>query len=139
MSTGTAKLVRGHVLVVSLAADSIPEEPAYDFTVECLAPSLCGGWQECTGDHLIGHAEPNPEDDEDCSDELEFHGVEHAWRPGYGWTVPFPGCIVADRVGQWDSGEWEIASEHGPGRHAVEDDWDDSELTLYFIETLEEA
>ena len=103
-----------------------------DFTssVTCI-PGGCHGWQECREDH----AGFDPEDEESPAfdliedDEIEIHGVIHTWRYGWGWTVEFPGCVVAANDAVHEYAE-EILQEYGPGAYLVDDDWDDSSLTL---------
>ena len=128
---------RGHVLVVTISSDHAPDDPDYDWTVECLNPDLCGGWTECThadGHHIEDDAE---RDDAEGEGTYTFHGVEHSYHPGYNWTVPFEGCVVAENIHQWspESAD-EIAHQHGVGRHVVGDDWyDESSVSLAYIST----
>lgn len=69
---------------------------------------------------------------------MEIHGVLHEWRWGHGWTVPFEGCVVADNVHRgWSDDASDIAIEHGIGTHVVDDDWDDTDLRLTYVSTLE--
>lgn len=125
---------RGHLLTIARSDDWTEGEPYFKSTVTCLAPGLCGGWQECRKPHEVDgtSADDGPWDapleaawcEEDC---FTFHGVEHEWRSGWGWTVPFEGCVVAgnDHVSDFAH---DLALEHGIGAHEVEDDWDDDSL-----------
>lgn len=53
--------------------------------------------------------------------EYEFHGVLHEWRAGYGWTVPYPGCVVAGAVEDLPDG----IDTGVDGTYPVEAEWDD--------------
>lgn len=130
---------RGHLLHVAKTADWHPDEHDWDIKVTCLNPDRCDGWQECPGNHEqdgISAADGPWEGDEDApwfeEEEWDFHGVAHTWRYGYGWTVPYPGCVVADNDNVREQG-WEIAEEHGAGVYAVEDEWDDDYVTLNYL------
>jgi len=59
----------------------------FTYTWECPGPKHCSGFQEC--------CETRPEDDPCSGDELELHGVVHTYHDGYGWTVPYQGCVLA--------------------------------------------
>lgn len=149
-STSTTA-TRGHLLTVTKSSDLAEDDPVWDYAVTCLAPDQCSGWQECREAHVVdGMSAANGPHDcpaEDAAaclqpwcdrDEFEFHGVSHQWRWGYGWTVPFRGCVVAEEVhcGSGCDSAFDIAHEHGEGEHLVDDDWDDTTVTLYFVETL---
>lgn len=98
-------------------------------------PGGCNGWQECREEHSVdGYTGENdgPDDsDEDApwadEEEFEFHGVLHEWRSGWGWTVPFNGCVVsvADSLSDFADN---ILREYGPGEYLVDDDWGDDSL-----------
>lgn len=122
---------RGHILVVTKSDDWHPDQHVYDFAVECVEPDLCDGWWECHEKHEVDglSAEGGPWDcdvsDPWCDEEVfTFHGVEHTWRGALGWTVPFPGCVVAAQDCLSDEA-WPIARECGEGRYPVEDEWGD--------------
>lgn len=130
-------MTRGHLLHVTESKHHTPDDPSWTFAITCLDPAKCGGWQECDKEHLGGDgvsAENGPWDDvpEGAAwadeDYFTFHGVEHEWRYGHGWTVPFEGCVVAEN--DWTDSAWEIAREHGVGDHRVDDDWDDCSVYL---------
>ena len=106
----------------------------YEYTISCPG---CVGWQECPEYHAPVRCD-DPEcclgadDEEDCpnshEDPHEFHGVSHTYRWGHGWTVPYPGCVLAAQ----DLGDdvYEIARTYGPGDYLVDDDWDDEWATI---------
>jgi hypothetical protein len=138
---------RGHIVTIRESEDHHPDDPDYRCEIECIAPEKCGGWWECMEAHEVDgvsaadgpYASVCPscggEGDEHvpwCDrDEFEFHGVEHTWRYGYGWTVPYEGCIVQANDSGWDD-LYDIAREHGPGRYLVDDDWDDTTCYLTY-------
>lgn len=114
-----------HILIV--------DEDREGFTIECADPAHCAGWIECTGDHT-GY---DPEDEEspafDEWEDVEIHGVFHDWRRGYGWTVPYPGCVVAAEAVEAPDELWErVDGDYllKPGRWVVDDDWDDTSCYL---------
>lgn len=130
---------RGHLLHIAPSADWHPDQHAWDIEVTCLNPLRCDGWWECLEDHEqdgISAADGPWESDEDApwleEEEWDFHGVTHTWRYGHGWTVPYPGCVVAVNDDVRDQGWW-IAEEHGAGVYAVEDDWDDEFVALHYL------
>ncbi len=121
-----------------------------DYGTKCLVENGCGGWIECREPHEVDgkKADCGPYDC-DCPDgqpsclseteadyapwcdreEFEFHGVVHTWRYGYGWTVPYKGCIVA-----WGDYELPGCYEDLPrGEYQVEDDWEDTGCYLQLV------
>lgn len=133
---------RGHHLIVTKDEDFDPEYPYFASEVVCLAPAKCGGWQECHEPHEVDGANagdgPWRASDSDPWADLDrftFHGVEHEWHGGYGWTVPFHGCVVAENDSVGDFAQ-EIGREHGEGTYAVMDDWDDGLSALDVIERV---
>ena len=132
---------RGHHLIVTKGPDWTEDDPEYRWTVTCLNPNACNGWQECPEDHN-GY---DPKDKDSLAydewEDVEIHGVLHEWHWGHGWTVPYEGCCVADNLNCWggvDSAD-DIAQEHGVGTHVVDDDWDDTDLTLTWVKTIAEG
>lgn len=124
-----------HVLEVPLDGEG--------FTIECLAGNGCNGWIECREPHTVGKLDAT-EGPYDCDpdmpwsdeEEWEFHGVLHEWRWGYGWTVPYPGCVVAAQGCDAPDDLWEVVDgEHRlkPGRWLVDDDWDDTDCYLTLV------
>jgi hypothetical protein len=113
------------------------------FSVECLVGNGCSGWLECGEPHTVGNADASdgPFDcDEDApwydEDEWEFHGIIHTWHYGFGWTVPYPGCVVAGSAVDPPDDLWQtVGGEHrlNPGRWLVDDDWDESECYLSLL------
>lgn len=104
-------------------------------SMQCITPSGCDGWTECTEEHPF----PDDEAREMAEDDGHhaFHGVEHQYRYGYGWTVPYDGCVLAGSS-EWSDGVSEAAShigeQYGEGRHAVADDWSDN---LPYVERID--
>lgn len=121
------------------------------YGTKCMATNGCGGWIECRESHEVDgkKADCGPydcdcggEDGPSClgeteadyapwydREEFEFHGVEHTWRYGHGWTVPYTGCIVA-----WGDYELPDGSEDLPrGEYQVDDDWDDTDCYLLLV------
>lgn len=161
----SAEPTKGHLLNVAKGTDWTEDDHEWNWSITCLAPEKCGGWQECGKEHrLEGVSAADGPYDNDCpgwhgpyladdahdkrmqaesaqhypwcdEDEFEFHGVLHTWRYGYGWTIPFDGCAVAANL-SWADEAWDIADEHGEGSHVVDDDWDDTDLTLIYVRTL---
>jgi len=123
--------VRLHAVVVREGADHHEDQHHWQGDVYCLTPERCNGFEECAGDHT--GMDPDDEDSPayDRGDEFEMHGVAHEWHYGYGWTVPYNGCVV--QAGWNDSLPDEIhelGEAHGPGLHLVDDDWDEGMVTL---------
>lgn len=120
-----------------------PDSPEFESGIECLGG--CNGWQECGEDkhEVPGYEGVNDgpwDSDEDApwydEEEFEFHGVLHTWNGnGYGWTVPFPGCVVAAN----DYTEPYGADVRRDGSWLVEDDWDDTTVSLNVIVEVEDA
>lgn len=135
---------RGHVLVIepdTAYAERFPDaDIEYRWRIECLSPEKCGGWQECSESHEVPGVPVNdgPWDSDESApwfeqDYFTFHGVEHEWRSGYGWTVPFDGCVVAYNSPFYDC----PIDPLRPGRWVVDDEWDDEWMTLVAIEELD--
>lgn len=122
---------RGHLLTITKHEDWTEDEPYWDWSITCQSVDLCNGWLECRESHEIDgtSAEDGPyECDESAAwcdeDVFMFHGVEHNWRYGHGWTVPYEGCVVQSADSLSDDVH-DIGLEYGEGTYAVEDDWDD--------------
>lgn len=133
MTTATPE--RGHVLTITRSADWDHEDPAYDFAITCVEPKLCNGYWECSGDHsgFDPNDETSPAYDEE---EFQIHGEWHTYRYSIGWTVAYPGCVVATCDSLGDSAHW-IADEHGPGHFIVDDEWGDpGDVWLHMVERL---
>jgi hypothetical protein len=130
---------RGHIVTIRESEDHHPDDPDYRYGIECVAPEKCGGWQECLEPHEVDgkSAADGPwscdSADPWCDeDEFEFHGVVHTWHYGYGWTVPFDGCVVQASDSGWGD-LYEIARDYGPGRYVVADEWDDTDCYLTYV------
>jgi hypothetical protein len=129
-----------HLLTIEVDtayAERFPDfEPVNRWSIACINPDQCNGWIECDKPHEVDgvNASDGPYDSDDDApwsgyDEFEFHDEEHSWRDGYGWTVPYKGCVVQgqyvdlpDELDLSRLGEW-----------IVEDDWDDTECTLTVV------
>lgn len=120
-----------HILIKEIDAGDSEE---FTYRIECQIAGGCGGWRECDKPPEFDcRFADSPHDCEDdalwCGlDEFEFHGVLHTWRDGYGWTVPFEGCIVA--WADWDAPDEVEALP--PGRYQVDDEWEDTSLYLIY-------
>lgn len=137
-----------HVLTIVRGNDWMPDEPDWDWDLTCVDFNACDGqgWWECgvhlahttatykardEGRVLLDHPPacdaPAPGEWNDDEDEILAHGVWHTYRYGWGWTVPYPGCVlvghdnIADHV-------WEIARTEGTGTYLVIEDWDDTDV-----------
>ena len=135
-----------HILVIepdAAYAARFPGSPVeYTSGIECPAGNGCSGWIECDKPHRVDgkSAADGPDDcDEgdpwEGQDEIEFHGVLHTWRCGWGWTAPYPGCVVQGT-------DYEVPDDLyplKPGRYVVEDDWDDCTCILETIGNESEA
>lgn len=120
-----------HILIKEIDPEDLAE---FRYRIECQVPGSCDGWTECdkppefdcrTADSPYDCA---PDAPWDGLNEFEFHGVVHTWRDGYGWTVPFEGCIVA-----WADADVPDEMESlPPGRYQVDDEWDDTSLDLVY-------
>ncbi|SIH38516.1 Uncharacterised protein [Mycobacteroides abscessus subsp. abscessus] len=125
----------------------------HKYSIMCPGGNGCSGWLECREPHEVdgvsadcgpyrcacpagqrsqlGGVEEPLAPWHDCED-FTFHGVEHTWRAGHGWTVPYPGCIV-----NWC--DYELPAGYGElplGEHEVDDDWDDTECYLTLAEPV---
>ncbi|QTJ65003.1 hypothetical protein HYG77_04905 [Rhodococcus sp. ZPP] len=132
-----------HVLVKKFDPELEGADIEFDYDLECPGQPHCNGWMECEKPHEFdGFDAANGPDDciDGCGDdedapcdcenlpwsglfEFEFHGVVHTWRHGYGWTVPYRGCVVLDNDGLETADE--ITIDQPPGRYLVNDDWQD--------------
>ena len=126
--------VRKHVLTITPGAD----HPQW----QCPGPDHCVGSVDCDQPHDVpgwGTADDPYDAPEGAPwegyDEFEFHGVEHKWVEWHGWTVPYPGCVVAANDAICDDAH-DIALDHGCGRHEVDDDWDDMDCSLIHVKAL---
>lgn len=135
-----------HILVIEREPVRDPMQPEHtderQWRIECPPDNGCSGWMECDKPHEVegfGSAEDGPDDSEETApwegrEEFEFHGVMHEWnRCGHGWTVPWPGCVVAGN--EWASppdGMDDLPS----GRYPIEDDWDDTSVSLDLIHPI---
>lgn len=142
MSDNTAP--RGHILTITKGDDFDPRWPVFGYNIECLNKDKCGGVEVCVKDHTVDgrSAQEGPYECDDNApwsgcDDFEFHGVIHHWHYCIGWTTPYPGCVVADAEVHDDAND--IGIEHGPGRYAIEDDWDDFNCRLDYVSKLPEA
>lgn len=119
----------------------------YSVSIECPTPEYCAGWEECREPHTSPDGFLSAEDgpyDTDCGtgetdcvpwcgrDDFEFHGIEHTWRWGHGWTVPYDGCIVAAQDIEVPDG---IDTERD-SRWLIEDDWDDTDCYLVLVREI---
>lgn len=138
---GVSARPRGHVL--TLTGDDYGGLD--DWTLECDNPDVCGGWLECPEVHEVDgwSADAGPHSagtSTSCPwfgrDEFTFHGVAHTWMFGHGWTVPYPGCVVADAGSIGDEAA-DIFEAHGVGRFVVDDDWGDTTCWLEVVDTIE--
>jgi hypothetical protein len=134
-----------HLLTITPTEDHTEEDSDYRFEITCHEPEKCNGFWECMEPHKVDgkSAAAGPYDcsydDPWCDeDEFEFHGVVHTWHYGWGWTVPYPGCVVAANE-HWTDDAWDIAREHGPGVHEVDDDWNDDSCILIWLRKVGEA
>lgn len=101
--------------------------------IECSDPSSCPGWQECQEDHE-GF---DPEDEDSPAydqEEFEIHGEIHGWQIGWGWTLPYKGCPVVERVDSLDTGELDMTR---PGRWLLGVDWDDTDCWISVVKEVE--
>lgn len=128
-----------HVLTISDVVVDQGEIVDYNTTLTCF-PGGCEGWQECREGHKVeGYDEDANVGPYDCAeeapwadkDEFVFHGVMHEWRYGWGWTVPFQGCVLA--VNDFSDGAYDIMVAFGPGEYLIEDEWDDTEVWIYAL------
>lgn len=118
--------------------------PVHTWHLDCPDSNSCSGWTECDESHEVEgvSAGDGPWDAPegapwDGEDEFDFHGVEHTWYDGHGWTVPFDGCVVRgsgcdapDALNEPDpAGGWRVPL----GRWVVEDDWDDTDCNLLLV------
>lgn len=134
----------------------LPEHiESHDHSVICPDGNGCSGWIECGDPHEVegesaacGPYSCNCDDENarDClsgdspppwydEEEFEFHGVMHTWRSGFGWTVPYTGCIV-------NFGDYELPHGYEQlslGEHKVDDDWDDEWCNLTLCEEEQPA
>lgn len=143
-----------HILVVepdaAYAARFPDADPETRWWIECPEGNDCAGWQECREPHVVDSkdAADGPHETEcrcvnglECEvpwcgeDVFTFHGIEHEWRWGYGWTVPFTGCVLAANADRFDPPDdlWQTDGTLSIGRWVVDDDWDDDLPTVTLI------
>lgn len=146
-----------HLLEITRSSDNsahpdehrFPEHPdERSYHIICADPKHCEGWLGCEEPHEVDgrsaacgpHNCDCPDGQPNClvdagpppwhnQERFEFHGSEHTWRDSWGWTVPYPGCVVAsgctqlpDTVDETPIGIWEVE----------EDWWDESACQLEF-------
>lgn len=107
---------------------------AYAATIECSDPAACDGWIECDKDHDGYDPEDETSPAYDEFEDVMIHGVPHDWH--YGWTVPYAGCPV---VGSCHLG-WDVPEGipmDRPGRYLVDDEWDDSLVSLTLVREVQ--
>lgn len=127
-----------HILVKTLDTTT-PGRPDYTFTLECPGPPQCVGFTECQEKHEVDGRDA-AEGPYDCAEddpwlheeEFTFHGVLHTWQDGYGWTVPFEGCVVRPHPYFPDEAR-DVLFEQMPGRYVVAVDWDEDSYTLKLV------
>lgn len=135
-----------HLLTVEVNTDyaeRFPDAPTeYRWGIACTNPDQCKGWQECDKAHEVdgSSAADGPYDAEedapwDGLDEFEFHGELHTWVDGYGWTVPYVGCVVQGNNVECPDELYPLR----PGAWIVEDDWDDTDCYLTVVREVSEA
>jgi hypothetical protein len=130
----------------------LPEHPdSHTWHIRCDDPAHCTGYSECIRMHICKHGHdavhgfdedsddgpcPGHDDPEkpNCfagEEEYQFHGEWHTYRWGWGWTVPFIGCIVSEN---WDGDLLDVAggvSALPLGEHPVDEEWyDDTGVSL---------
>lgn len=134
-----------HLLTVEADTDYAERHPrAYPeltWSITCINPDSCNGWSECDKDHEVDgvNAADGPYDAEDGRpwaglDEFEFHGEEHTWRSGHGWTSAYKGCVVQGT----DVDLPDELHPLRPGKWIVDDDWDDEFCELIVVRKAEE-
>lgn len=132
-----------HVLVKRLHPDLQGVDDEYAYDLECPGAPHCTGWQECDQTHEVdgisaANGPDEPLDTCECDgclvcscpslpwdgvEEFEFHGVVHTWHIGYGWTVPYNGCVVREH----DLEEHDLLLDEPPGRYLVDAEWPEPE------------
>ena len=116
MSTETGP---DHVLVVSPDEEYSTRYPDHPperiYTIECVRPDRCDGFQECPEDHPGDSEEGYYPDD----DEQEFHGVLHP-HSGWNWTGPYEGCVV--QSADWETPD-DLPRDAPYGRYDIDVEW----------------
>lgn len=132
-----------HVLVITPDteyAKRFPDaDPEVQWRVECSDPAACSGWRECGEPHEVGGVSAAdgpwdpPSDDVPWvdEDEFEFHGEDHTWRGGWGWTVEYAGCPV-DAFGDIELPD-DLPQPITPGRYTIDVEWDDTYCTVWYV------
>lgn len=125
--------------IITISCDEQCRQDACRWRVTCTVEGGCGGWMECGEPHEVDgiSAADGPHDCDpdapwaDC-DEFTFHGVDHEWRVGYGWTVDYDGCPITpwhfdlpDGIDTTRNGSW-----------LVENEWDDTDCLVELIREL---
>ncbi|CCW14633.1 hypothetical protein [Rhodococcus aetherivorans] len=110
----------------------------FTYTLECPGAPHCTGFSECHEKHVqdgIDADEVTPYDGEtddgeappwDGADEWTFHGVAHTYRYGYGWTVPYTGCVLREYDLEFD----DALLDQPPGRYSISVYWEDPESPM---------
>lgn len=124
-----------HIIIKS--PDSV-DAGYFRYQVECPGRPECDGWQECREPHLSDGWDANDEygNPNDCPEDapwfdeevFDFHGVAHTWQGGFGWTVPFEGCVVRANLNACVDIAEDLLWDLPAGRYPVEDHWDEGEL-----------
>lgn len=135
-----------HVLVVEPDAEYAARFPDFApevrWRIECPDGNGCSGWIECDGNHEGFDPEDEDSPAYDEYEDVEIHGVLHAYQWGYGWTTPLPEgqCVVGECQPGIDPPEdlWQRDEQTNNlrlplGRWVVEDEWDDTNCTLLLV------
>lgn len=139
-------VVSHHILIIGLDADReaarrqgeavFPEHPdERSYTLMCPDGNGCKGFLRCGEPHWFGGVPVEHDINQDSSaprgyenEEREFHGVTHLWREGWGWTVPYEGCIVNYVNWEYPTG----IAQYPIGEYDVEDEWIDDSCWVEF-------
>lgn len=112
-----------------------------DWHILCSDPTRCIHYEACEsfahicphGSNAINGPEEPSEDNVVCPDHsptcyqdedvFDFHGVEHTWRYGWGWTIDLPSCAVAALISEAPEGVDQLPV----GTYDANVDWPDDE------------
>lgn len=107
----------------------------YAATLDCPGPDYCHGWEECMECREV--ADFDDDDvwgDSSGEEQRVLHGVDHTWHDGWGWTIPFDGCVVRADPDQIGDSIHEIVADYGDGDYLVEDVWwDGTSVSLLMV------
>lgn len=121
-----------------------------EYHIRCPSGNGCSGWLSCNHPHEVDGVSANRGPDECCGalfgqgheddclgdslpwrnrDEFVFHDELHMWQYGWGWVLPYVGCVV-----NYDCELPDNYDDLPIGEYEVDSDWDDFSCYLTLVD-----